>query len=58
MKPQTDNQKNPNPIGDNYVSKPEPLKSQEVRPPTLPEIKKRAGITIQCDYYDNKFGRS
>jgi len=57
MKPQTD-PKNPSPIGDDKVSKPQPLKSQDVRPQTLPGIKKRAGFTLQGDYYDDRYGRA
>ena len=54
-----DNQKDPNPIGDKVdpMKKPQPVGAQEVRPPTLPRVKK-SGITLTGDFFDTKHGRA
>ena len=52
-----DDSKDANPIGDEKPSEPQPVSSQEVRPPTLPKVK-RSGITLRGDYFDDKFGRA
>jgi hypothetical protein len=56
----TSEQNNANPIGDKVDpnKKPETVQSREVRPPTLPKIKKSSGITMVGDFYDDKFGRA
>lgn len=54
----TKEQNDPNPIGDENPSKPSPLQARVARPQTLPEVKKRSGITMKGDYFDTPEGRA
>lgn len=56
----TPEQNNANPINDKVDpnKKPEAIQSHEVRPQTLPTVKKRSGIKIVGDYFEDKFGRA
>lgn len=54
----TPEQNNANPIGDETPSKPSPLQARVARPQTLPEVKKRSGITMTGDFFDTPEGRA